>query len=32
MNPNSLCDTHFHLSLSDDIDEIIKRADHYSEL
>jgi len=27
MNPNSLCDTHFHLSLSDDIDEIIKRAE-----
>lgn len=26
MNPNSLCDTHFHLSLTDDIDGIIKRS------
>lgn len=26
MNPNSLCDTHFHLSLNDDIDGIIRRA------
>ncbi len=26
MNPNSLCDTHFHLSLNDDIDGILKRA------
>lgn len=26
MNPNSLCDTHFHLSLNDDIDNILKRA------
>ena len=27
MNPNSLCDTHFHLSLKDDIPSIIKRAE-----
>ncbi len=26
MNPNKLCDTHFHLTLSDDIDNILKRA------
>lgn len=26
MNPNSLCDTHFHLNLSDDIENILKRA------
>lgn len=26
MNPNSLCDTHFHLSLNDDINNILKRA------
>ena len=26
MNPNSLTDTHFHLSLKDDIDGILKRA------
>ena len=26
MNPNSLTDTHFHLSLTDDIKGIIKRA------
>lgn len=26
MNPNSLCDSHFHLSLNDDIDAIIKKA------
>ncbi len=26
MNPNSLCDTHFHLSIKDDINGIIKRA------
>lgn len=27
MNPNSLCDTHFHLDLKDDIDGILKRAE-----
>ena len=27
MNKNSLCDTHFHLNIDDDIDSIIKRAE-----
>lgn len=30
MNPNSFCDTHFHLSRTDNIDDIIKRAKEHN--